>query len=181
MSSHTTVIESTINRIDTNLVRIAVDNKKVPIYRVTMQDACYFLCADDIDADAFKQVDLLKPGMAVRACVFDDHGRRRIAWITSNDLTIQPYDALAQKERNLSLLTWASCVFALSLLIGSAAFKSGWALVLALTMFVSIISMLGTLLSIAGLSELVFRPQRREAQEKWQCQPRRVTFERSNV
>ena len=181
MSSHTTVIESTIDRIDTNLVRIAIDIKKVPLYRVTMQDVCYFLCAEDIDADAFKQVDLLKPGMAVRACVFDDHGRRRIAWIASNDLTIRPYDALAQKERNLSLLTWASCVFVLSLLIGSAAFKAGWALVVALTVFVGIISLLGTLLSIGGLSERVFRPQRREAQEKWQCQPSSFAFERSNA
>ncbi|MBY4869087.1 hypothetical protein DIE14_04555 [Burkholderia sp. Bp9017] len=181
MSSHTTVIESTIDRIDTNLVRIGVGVSKVPLYRVTMQGICYFLCADDVDADAFKQADLLKPGMAVRTCVFDDHGRRRIAWIACNDLTIPPYDALAQKERNLSLLTWASCIFMLSLLVGGAALKAGWALVVALTLFVGIVSMLGTLLAIAGLSERVFRPQRREAQEKWQGQPSRFTAERSNA
>ena len=181
MRNHTTVIESTIDRIDTNLIRIVANTNQVPLYRLTMQDTCYFIAAGDVDAEAFKQIDRLQPGMPVSACIFDDHGRRRIAWIVSNDLAIPPYDALAQKEHNLSLLTWASCVFVLSLLIGSAAFNGGWALVFALTVFVSIISLLGTLIAIGGLSELVFRPQRREAQEKWQCQPPRLTFERSNV
>ncbi|RQZ19877.1 hypothetical protein DIE15_04655 [Burkholderia sp. Bp9031] len=181
MRNHTTLIDARIDRIDTNLIRVKTDIKQVPLYRLTMQDVCYFIAAGDVDAEAFKQVDRLKPGMAVRACVFDDRGRRRIAWIRSHDLAIAPYDAFAQKDRNLSLLTWASCVFILSLLIGGAAFKSGWALVLALTVFASIISMLGTLLAIAGLSEWVFRPQRREAREQWQCQPSRFTIERSNA
>jgi len=181
MRNHTTLIESTIDRIDTNLIRIEADIKKVPLYRLTMQDACYFIAAYDIDAEAFKQVDQLKPGMAVRACIFDDRGRRRIAWIRSDDVAIAPYDAFSQRNSNLSLLTWASCIFILSLLIGAAIFKQGWALVGAINVFVSIISMLGTLLAIAGLSELAFQPQRREAYEKWQSEPARFTAERSNA
>lgn len=181
MPNHTTLIEATIDRIDTNLVRVASDIKKVPLYRLTMQGACYFLSADDIDADAFKQIDQLKPGMAVRACTFDDCGRHQIAWIRSHDLAIAPYDAFRQKNSNLSLLMWASCIFMLSLLIDGAAFKSGWAFVGAVTLVVGIISLLGTLLAIAGLSELVFRPQRREAQEKWQYEPVSFTVERSNA
>lgn len=68
----------------------------------------------------------------------------------------------------------------LSLLIGAAAFKAGWALVVALAVLVSIVSLLGTLLAIAGLSERVFRPQRREAQEKWRDEPAGFMAERSN-
>ena len=181
MRHHTTVIESTIDRIDTNLIRVTADNKKVPLYRLTMQGACYFISAYDIDAEAFKQIDQLKPGMAVRACIFDDRGRRRIAWIRSNDLAIAPYDAFGQKNSNLSLLTWATCIFMLSLLIGAAAFKLGWALVVALTLFVTIVSLLGTLLAIAGLSELALQPQRREAHERWQLEPVGFTAERSST
>ncbi|AOR71970.1 hypothetical protein BBJ41_31645 [Burkholderia stabilis] len=181
MPNHTTLIESTIDRIDTNLVRIATDIEKVPLYRLTMQGACYFIAADDIDAEAFKQIDRLKPGMAVHACTFDDRGRRRIAWIRSNDLAIAPYDALKQKDRNLSLLAWASIILMLSLLIGAAAFKSAWAFVTALAVVASIISLLGTLLAIAGLSDLMFQPQRREAQEKWQYEPASFTAQRSNA
>lgn len=180
MPNHTTLIESTIDRVETNLVRLAADGKKVPLYRVTMQDVCYVLSDDDLDADAFKQIDRLKPGMAVRACIFNDRGRRRITWIRSNDLAIAPYDAFGQKRSNLSLLTWASCIFMSSLLIGAAAFKAGWTLVAAMTLLVSIISLLGMLLAIAGLCELAFRPQRREAQEKWQGEPAGFTLERSN-
>lgn len=180
MPNHTTLIEATIDRIDTNLVRIAPDIKKVPLYRLTMQDACYFIAADDIDAEAFKQIDRLKPGMAVRACIFNDRGRHCIAWIKGNDVAIAPYDAFRQKSSNVTLLTWASCIFMLSLLIDGAAFKSGWAFVGAVSMVIGIISLLGTLLAIAGLSELVFRPQRREAQEKWQYEPAGFAVERSN-
>lgn len=181
MPNHTTLIEATIDRIDTNLVRIAADIEKVPLYRLTMQGTCYFIAADDIDAEAFKKIDQLKAGMAVRACTFDDRGRHRIAWIRSNAVAIAPYDAFRQKSSNVSLLTWASCIFMLSLLIGGAAFKSGWAFVGAVSVVVGIISLLGTLLAIAGLSELVFRPQRREAQEKWQYEPARFTVERSTA
>ncbi len=179
MSNQTTLIEATIDRIDTNLVRVEASIAKVPLYRLTMQNVCYFIGAGDIDAAAFRQIDRLKPGMAVRACVFDDRGRHRIAWLRSGDLAIAPYDALGQKRRNLSLLAWASCLFMLSLLIGAAAFKAGWALVIALAVLVSIISLLGTLLAIAGLSERVFRPQRREAQEKWRNEPAGFKAERS--
>lgn len=180
MPIHTTLVESTIDRIDTNLVRIEADIRKAPLYRVTMQNVCYFIAAHDIDTEAFKQVDQLKPGMAVRACIFDGRGRRRIAWIRSNDVVIAPYDTLSQRSRDLSLLTWALCIFVLSLLIGAAAVKLGWALVGAMTLVVSIISLLGTLLAIAGLSELVFQPQRHEAHERWQSELARFTAERSN-
>ncbi len=180
MPNHTTLIDATIDRIDTNLIRVASDSKKVPLYRLTMQGTCYFIAADDIDAEAFKQIDRLKPGMAVRACVFDDRGRRSIAWIKGNDVAIAPYNVFRQKSSNVSLLIWASCIFMLSLLIDGAAFKSGWAFVGAVTLVVGIISLLGTLLAIAGLSELVFRPQRREAQEKWQYEPAGFTAEMSN-
>ncbi|MEB4635494.1 hypothetical protein [Burkholderia contaminans] len=180
MPNHITLIDATIDRIDTNLIRVASDIKKVSLYRLTMQGACYFIAADDIDAEAFKQIDRLKPGMAVRACVFDDRGRRSIAWIKGNDVAIAPYNVFRQKSSNVSLLIWASCIFMLSLLIDGAAFKSGWAFVGAVTLVVGIISLLGTLLAIAGLSELVFRPQRREAQEKWQYEPASFTAERSN-
>ncbi|CAI8693704.1 hypothetical protein BTK96_000268 [Burkholderia pyrrocinia] len=181
MRNHTTLIEATIDRIDTNLIRVEADIKKVPLYRLTMRGACYFIAAGDIDAEAFKQIDQLKPGTAVRACVFEDRGRHRIAWIRSTDLAIAPYDALGQKDSNLSLLTWASIIFMLSLLVGAAAFKSSWAFVCALALLVSIISLLGTLLAIAGLSDLVFQPQRREAQEKWQYEPASFTMERSHA
>ncbi|CAB3752670.1 hypothetical protein B7G54_20375 [Burkholderia puraquae] len=181
MPNHTTLIEATIDRIDTNLIRVASDLKKVPLYRVTMQGVCYFIAAGDIDAEAFKQIDQLKPGMAVRACIFNDRGRHQIAWIRSHDLAIAPYDAFRQKNSNQSLLMWASCIFMLSLLIDGAAFKSGWAFVGAVALVVGIISLLGSLLAIAGLSELVFRPQRREAQQKWQCEPAGFAVERSNA
>ncbi|VWD15036.1 hypothetical protein BLA39750_03491 [Burkholderia lata] len=181
MPNHTTLIEATIDRIDANLVRVAANVEKVPLYRLTMQDVCYFISADDIDAEAFKKIDQLKPGMAVRACTFDDHGRQCIAWIRSHDVALAPYDAFRQKSSNVSLLTWASCIFMLSLLIAAAAFKSGWAFVSAASVVVSIISLLGTLLAIAGLTELVVRPQRREAQEKWQYEPVSFTMERSNA
>ncbi|WP_175976831.1 hypothetical protein [Burkholderia sp. BCC1047] len=181
MRNHTTLIESTIDRIDTNLIRIEADIKKVPLYRVTMQDACYFIAAGDVDAEAFKQIDQLKPGMAVRACVFEDRGRRAIAWIRSNDVAIAPYDALAQKQRNVSLLTWTSCMLVLSLAIGAAAFDSHWGLIVPLALFVSIVSVLGGLLALAGLSDLIFKPQRREAQQKWQYEPTRFTMERSTT
>ncbi|KVF22657.1 hypothetical protein [Burkholderia cepacia] len=180
MPNHTTLIESTIDRIDTNLVRIAADIGKAPLYRLTMQNACYFIAADDFDAEAFKQIDRLKPGMAVRACIFNDRGRHRIAWLRSSDLAIAPYDALGQRDGNLTLLTRASIVFVLSLLIGAAVFRSGWAFVGALALLASIISLLGILLAIAGLSDLTFRPQRREAQEKWRYEPAGFTMERSN-
>ncbi|VWC20085.1 hypothetical protein BLA13014_05673 [Burkholderia aenigmatica] len=181
MPNHTTLIEATIDRIDANLVRVAADIEKVPLYRLTMQDVCYFIAADDIDAEAFKKIDQLKPGMAVRACTFDDRGRHRIAWIRSNDVALAPYDAFRQKSSNVSLLTWASCIFMLSLLIAAAAFKSGWTFVSAASVVVSIISLLGALLAIAGLSERAFRPQRREAQEKWQCEPASFAVERINA
>ncbi|KGB91774.1 MULTISPECIES: hypothetical protein [Burkholderia] len=181
MRNHTTLIESTIDRIDTNLIRIEADIKKVPFYRLTIQDTCYFIAASDVDAEAFKRIDQLKPGMAVRACVFEDRGRRGIAWIRSSDVAIAPYDALAQKQRDVSLLTWTSCMFVLSLAIGAAAFNANWALIGVLAVFVSIVSVLGGLLALAGLSDLILKPQRREAQQKWQYESTGFTVERSST
>ncbi|KWH21028.1 hypothetical protein [Burkholderia multivorans] len=181
MPKHTTLIDATIDRLDTNLIRVDAGDKRVQLYRLTMQDRCYFVAANDVDVQAFEQIALLQPGMPVRACVFGDRGRRRIAWIRGSELSISPYDASGRRKRNLSLLTWASCVFMLSMLMCISAFRSGWALVVALTLFVNIVSLLGTLVALTGLSEWVLRPQRREAQEMWQREPSRFTFERSNA
>ncbi|QVN22473.1 hypothetical protein JYG32_24315 [Burkholderia pyrrocinia] len=180
MSNRTTLIEATIDRVDTNLVRFKADVRKTPPYRLTMQNVCYFVTASDVDAEAFKLIEKLRPGMSVRACTFAHRGRRRIAWIRSGNLAIAPYDVLAQKRRNLSLLAWASCLLVLSLGIAAAALHSGWAFVSALATVVAIVSLTGSLLAIGGLSDLIFQPQRREAQDSWLCEPSGFDVERSS-
>jgi len=180
MPNRTTLIEATIDRVDTNLIRFKSDVRKAPPYRLTMQSVCYFVTASDVDAEAFKQIGKLKPGMSVRACTFEHRGRRRIAWIRSGNLAIAPHDVLAQKQRNLSLLAWASCLLVLSLGIAAAALHSGWAFVSALATVVAIVSLVGSLLAIGGLSDLIFQPQRREAQDSWRCEPSGFDVERSS-
>ncbi|WP_230469071.1 MULTISPECIES: hypothetical protein [Burkholderia] len=171
MPNRTTLIEATIDRVDTNLVRVKADVRKTPSYRLTMQNVCYFVTANDLDPEAFKQIGQLRPGMSVRACTFEHRGRRRIAWIRSGNLAIAPYDVIAQKRRNLTLLAWASCLLVLSLGIAAAALHSGWAFVSALSTVAAIVSLTGSLLAVGGLSDLIFQPQRREAQDSWSCEP----------
>ncbi|WP_446900621.1 hypothetical protein [Burkholderia sp. YIM B11467] len=179
MPNRTTLIEATIDRVDTNLIRVKADVRNSPSYRVTMQNVCYFVTANDVDEDAFKQIEQLKPGMPVRACTFEHRGRRRIAWIRSDKLAIAPYDVVAQTRRNLSLLAWASCLLVLSFGLAAAALHSGWAFVSALATFAGIVTLMGTLLAIAGLSDLIFQPQRREAQQSWPGAPSGFDVERS--
>ncbi|WP_338641102.1 hypothetical protein [Burkholderia pyrrocinia] len=180
MPNRTTLIEARIDRVDTNLIRVKADVRKTLSYRLMMQNVCYFVTASDVDTEAFKQIEKLRPGMPVRACTFEHRGRRRIAWIRSGNLAIAPYDAIAQKQRNLTLLTWASCLLVLSLGIAAAALHSGWAFTSALATVVAIVSLVGSLLAIGGLSDLIVQPQRREAQDRWQCEPSGFDVERSN-
>ncbi|AXF24243.1 hypothetical protein CUJ89_28430 [Burkholderia pyrrocinia] len=180
MPNRTNLIEATIDRVDTNLIRVKADVRNTPPYRLTMQNVCYFVTASDVDAEAFKQIGQLRPGMSARACIFEHRGRRRIAWIRSGNLAVAPYDAVAQKRRNLSLLAWASCLLVLSLGIAAAALHSGWAFVSALSTVAAIISLVGNLLAIGGLSDLIFQPQRREAQDSWSCEPSGLDMERSS-
>ncbi|RQV05369.1 hypothetical protein DF047_21210 [Burkholderia cenocepacia] len=180
MPNRTTLIEATIDRVDTNLIRVKADVRKHPPYRLTMQNICYFVTANDVDEEAFKQIEKLRPGMSVRACTFEHRGRRRIAWIRSGSLAIAPYDVRAQKRRNLSLLAWASCLVALSLGTAAAALHSGWAFTSALATVVAIVGLVGNLVAIGGLSDLIFQPQRREAQDCWPGEPSGFSAERSN-
>ncbi|KVH12718.1 hypothetical protein WS84_04490 [Burkholderia anthina] len=179
MPNRTTLIEATIDRVDTNLIRVKADVRKNPPYRLTMQNVCYFVTASDVDEEAFKQIEKLRPGMSVRACTFEHRGRRRIAWIRSGNLAIAPYDVRAQKRRNLSLLAWSSCLLVLSLGIAAAALHSGWAFTSAMATVVATVGLVGNVVAIGGLSDLIFQPQRREAQDGWLGEPSGFSAERS--
>ncbi len=176
MSKHNTnLIETTIDGIDTNLIQTRADDKKAKLYRLTLPNGCYFAARSDMDADVFDQVSQLQPGINVRVCTFEEHGRRKIAWIRSAGHSLAPYDIFAQRQRNLRLLTISSCLLTVSL----AAVGIGVSLIAVLAIFVAIISLLGCLLSICGLIDSL-GAARVEAQERWQREPYRFEAERSD-
>ncbi|MFM0289155.1 hypothetical protein [Paraburkholderia megapolitana] len=176
MTKHnTTLIDATIDSVDTSLILTRADDKKIRLYRLTLQNICYFAASGDIDAEAFEQIGQLQRGMDVRVCTFEDRGRRKIAWIRSADHAIAPYDALAQKRRNLNLLLISLGVLALSL----AALKIPSSIIVALAVFVAIISFLGCFISIGGLTELLRTP-RLEVQEIWLREPSSFDMGRSS-
>ncbi|CAE6763681.1 hypothetical protein [Paraburkholderia haematera] len=142
---NTTLIDTTIDRVDSSLILTRADDKKARLFRLTMQNVCYFAASGDIDAEAFEQIDQLQPGMNVRACVFEDRGRHKIAWIRSADHAIAPYDALAQKRGNLTLLPRALGPLVLSL----AALAIPSSFIMALAVFVIFVSLIGCLIAIS--------------------------------
>lgn len=176
MTKHNiTLIDAAIDSVDTSLILSRGDDKKVKLYRLTLKSVCYFAASGDIDTEAFERVGQLQHGMNVRVCTFEDRGRRKIAWIRSADHAICPYDALAQRRRNLNLLLISLGLLVLSLV----ALKIPSSIVVALAVFVTVISLLGCFISIGGLTELVRTP-RLEVQEAWLHEPSSFDMERNN-
>ncbi len=171
----TTLIDATLERIEANLILSRADEKTIELYRVTMGDGCYFAARGDLDREAFEHIGQLQPGTAMRVCVFEQRGRRHIAWIRSQERSLPPYDLLAQRRRNLTLLP-----ISLGLLVGSvAALSIPASLIEVLALLGAIFSFLGCAIAIGGLCSSL-NPVRTEAQERWQREPYRFVAEGSD-
>lgn len=171
----TTLIDTTFERIETDLVRSRAAQKTVQLYRLMTGDGCYFAARRDMDRDDFNHIEALQPGTPVRICVFEQRGRRNIAWIRSVERSIPPYDVLAQRQSNLKLLP--ICLGLLAVCLGVMGVQAS--LIAVLAIFVAIISFLGCLLAIGGLIYSL-NPVRLEAQERWQSEPYRFVVEGSD-
>lgn len=75
MTKSTVLIEATVDRVDTKLVR-AHSDREPTLYRLSLQNDCYFVDLDDVDRNSFERVTRLKPGMKLTACVFEDRENR---------------------------------------------------------------------------------------------------------
>jgi hypothetical protein len=162
----TTLIDTTLECVEANLINRRGDKKAVELYRLTVHDGCYFAARGDIDPEGFKRIEGLRPGATVRICAFEQRGRRKIAWIRSDEWGIPAYDLLGQRKRNLTLLFASFCLLAASL----TALGIHMPLVVALAILVAIVSVLGGLIAIGGLIESL-NPARIEAQERWMSEP----------
>ncbi|HEY3536719.1 MAG TPA: hypothetical protein VGL01_04755 [Trinickia sp.] len=170
----TTLIDTTLECIEINLIHSRADEKTVELYRLTVHDGCYFAARGDIDPEGFKRIERLRLGAIVRICAFEERGRRKIAWIRSIEYGIPPYDLLRQRQRNLTLLSVSFCLLAASLLgLGIHA-----SLVTVLAILVAIISLFGCVVAVGGLIESL-NSSRVEAQERWQSEPYRFVDEGS--
>jgi len=164
----TTLIDTTLERIETNLIHRRTDKEAVELYRLTMHDGCYFAARSDIDPEGFERIERLRPGAIVRICAFEQGGRRQIAWIRSVEWGIPPYDLLGQRQRNLTLLPVSLCLLVASL----AALGIHASLVTGLAILVVIVSLLGGVIAVVGLIASL-NPARVEAQKRWRSEPYR--------
>jgi hypothetical protein len=170
----TTLIDTTLECVEANLIHSRADKKAVELYRLTMRDGCYFAARGDIDPEGFKCIEGLRPGATVRICAFEQRGRRKIAWIKSVEWGVPPYDVLAQRKRNLRLLLVSFCLLAVSV----AALGIHTLLVVVPAILVAIVSLLGCVIAVGGLTESL-NPARIEAQERWKSEPYRFVGEGS--
>ena len=171
----TTLIDTTLERIEANLVLSRADEKTVELYRVTTRDGCYFAARGDLDREAFQHIEQLQPGMAVRVCAFDERGRRHIAWMRGIERSLPPYDLLGQRQRNLTLLPISLALLSLSVVaVGIPA-----STITFLALLIAIISLFGCAIAIGGLISSL-NPARIEAQERWQSEPYRSVAQGSD-
>lgn len=170
----TTLIDTTLERIETNLIRRRAGQKTAQLYRVTTGEGCYFAARADMDREDFDRIEALQPGtrVRVRVCVFERRGRRHIAWIRSSGRSIAPYDVLGQRQANFKLLPISLGILAVCL----GAMGIPVALIAVLAIFVGIIGFLGCLVAIGGFIDSL-NPIRVEAQERWQGEPYRFVVE----
>jgi hypothetical protein len=168
----TKLIDTTLERIETNLVRRRASQKAAQLYRVTTGEGCYFAARADMDREDFDCIEELEPGTRVRVCVFERRGRRHIAWIRSLGRSIPPYDVLGQRQRNFKSLPISLGILAICL--GAIGIRV--ALIAMLAIFVGIVSFLGCLVAIGGFIDSL-NPIRVEAQERWQSEPYRFVVE----
>lgn len=62
----TKLIDTTLQRIETNLVRRRASQKAAQLYRVTTGEGCYFAARADMDREDFDCIAELEPGTGVR-------------------------------------------------------------------------------------------------------------------
>jgi hypothetical protein len=162
MIERTALIDATIDRIDTDLV-CAQAGRAPTLYRLTMQDICYFIDANDVASDSFKLVTQLSSGVSVRVCVIEERGRRKVAWLTGAAIAIAPREVFGEMRLSTKVLAVALCMLALT---AYAAAKVDSFVVIGLASSAATLSLVACILFGAVLIKSL-DARRREAQRSW--------------